>query len=478
MRWFSRGNTESLKSVQTEGAALQRFEQGSVPQLQEEVRGWFSGMKTVLRRVGLRSGRLHYPDTDADNLISWHHRNELAYSCVEKIAQTAIDPELIVETRKDASAPWERDDGHPLCRLFTRPNDRLDGSAFLARWLVMLHVTGTFRARIYRNDLGLPARLVPVLSPARLVPVVEMRSGVPPLHYEYQDLNFRENVPTEDVFTDSLFDPRDEHAGLSPLAVALGAVDMDAAQTEYVRAFFDNGGVPSGVIQVKNTTLTDLEAEGILARWVRKYARGVHGRQVSPAVLDQNAEYQRIGANLDELASEALSERAEARVCAPFGVPPLLAGALVGLKNQNNRASAGAANKEFWENKVSPLLKRIRIHLTWTLLKEFEGEDRIAAGLVRVNWDLSQVSAMKEDVDAVQKRARENLKAGGITLDQFLEKIGEKPLEDRRGQIYYIPSNVQVVRADELGAKVEPPKEPTLSLLPSGEPTEVSREIN
>ncbi len=189
---------------------------------------------------------------------------------------------------------------------------------------------------------------------------------------------------------------------------------------------------------------------------MRKYRRTSQVR-TGPAVLDENTSYDKIGANPDELASQHLNERAEARICAPFGVPPLLAGALVGLKHQNNRASARAANADFWENKLSPMYKRLRIHLTWTLFKEFEGEDRIRAGLSRLNWDMSQVLALQEDMESKRKDARENLKAGGITLDQFLEKIGEKPLDGDRGKVYYIPNNLKVVRADELGAKVEPP---------------------
>jgi HK97 family phage portal protein len=424
---------------------------------------WF-GVKATspTRRVGI-TGRLHYPDTDDDSLITWHRRNELAYACVEKIAQTALDPDLIVEKRTDPKKEWQRDDGHPLRQLWARPSDDLDASAFLARWLVMLHVTGRFQARIYRNDLGLPAQLVPVLPPARLVPVVSGRAGTPPLYYEYQDLAIREDVPTSEVFSDSLFDPADEYGGLPPLAVALGAVDMDAAQTEYVRAFFGNGGVPSGVITVKNKTLSQEESDSILARWMRKYSRNSRQRG-APAVLDQNAEYQKIGANLDELASESLSERAEARVCAPFGVPPLLAGALVGLKNQNNRASAGAANAEFWQNKLSPLYKRIRTHLTWNLLVEFEGRDKIAAGLVRLNWDLSQVAALQEDVTAIEKRAKDSLLAGGITLDEYREKIGKKPLDNELGKVFFIPSSVRVTKQAEIGAVAPPP-----NTLPAGQ---------
>lgn len=479
MNLFGRKETKALKGADDD-AAITRAEHGHLPNFHEDAGGWFSGVKTVLRRVGMRSGRLHYPETDTDNLISWHRRNELAYSCVEKIAQTAIDPELIVETRISTSGEWERDDSHPMRRLFLRPDVKLSGAGFLARWLVMLHVGGTFRARIYRNELGLPARLAPVLPPARMMPVVSGRAGTAPLYYEYQDLAVREDVAAEDVFEDAFFDPRDEYGGLSPLAVALGAVDMDAAQTEYVRAFFDNGGVPSGVIKVKNTTLKEDEADGILARWMRKYQRTSKMRG-APAVLDENAEYQRIGSNLDELASEELTERAEARVCSPFGVPPILVGSLVGLKHQNNRASARAAQADFWDSKMSPLYKRIREHLTLTLLPEFEGRDRIDAGLVRLNWDMSQVLALQEDVDAAQKRARENLKAGGITLDEFRAKIGEQPLEDDRGKVFFIPTNVRVVRADEVGEKAEqkrgrvgaaPP------LLTEGEPADVSREVN
>jgi phage portal protein BeeE len=288
-------NSESTKALETVNRTGPPQEQA--PEIHSEVSGggWFSGMKARFtpRRVGVR-GRIRYPYTDTDNLISWHRKNELAYSCIQKIAESAIDPVLTVETRTSPKAEWKRDDSHPFAQLIARPSDDLDGTAFLTRWLVMLHVTGQFKARIYRNRIGLPARLVPVLYPAKLIPVVSGISGTPPLYYEYQDSLSREDVPMEDVFTDSLFNPGDEYGGLAPLAVALGAVDMDAAQTEYVRAFFDNGGVPSGIIRVLNKTLEKEEADGILERWMRKYKRGSTVK-TGPAVLDQNAEYQKIG---------------------------------------------------------------------------------------------------------------------------------------------------------------------------------------
>jgi hypothetical protein len=172
----------------------------------------------------------------------------------------------------------------------------------------------------------------------------------------------------------------------------------------------------------------------------------------------------------DELASQYLNERAECRVCSPFGVPPLLVGALVGIKHQNNRAGARAANSDFWENKLSPLYKRIRIHLTWTLFREFEGEDRIKAGLSRLNWNMENVLALQDDVDTKQKRAKESLLAGGITLDEYREKIGEKPLDKDQGKVYFIPTNVKVVRADEMGVKVEPTPPPNNQpALPKGQ---------
>lgn len=396
-------------------------------------------------RVGAGSGRVEPPATDTNSLIEWHQRHELVYACCEKIAQAAVDPELVVERFNRKTETYERDTGHRLERLIARPNPAANNADFVTAWLVSLHVAGVFYAEIVRDRSGLPAQLWP-LNPARVLPVVSEGSNEI-VAYEFRDTRHRERLPAEDVFAHRFYDPASSYSGLSPLQVALGAVDMDRAMTDYVRQFFAGGGVPSGIIRILNRTVPQAEADSLIARWMMKYRRG-SSLQQAPAVLDQNAEYQKVGANLNEIANESLRENAEARICSVFGVPPILVGALVGLKHQNNRASARAAQSDLWENKLSPLFKRMRIALQWRLLTEFVAEELIHSGEYRLAWDMSRVSALQEDVDAIQKRARDNFSAGFITVNEARASVGLDAVET--GGVFYVPVRANVVAEDDL----------------------------
>ncbi|HXG66936.1 MAG TPA: phage portal protein [Blastocatellia bacterium] len=379
-----------------------------------------------LRRVGVQ-GRPQYPLTDTRSLIAWHRRNELVYSCLQKIAQAVIDPDLIVE-RRSAQGQWAREDGHPFRRLLVRPNPMQDGASFLASWLVSEHVAGSFYAEIVRSRAGLPVELWP-LDPSKVLPIAGSgRGGEQIAAYEFRDGHYRVELPARDVLVSRLPDIGSLYHGLAPLAVALGAVDADAAQTDYIRAFFDNAGVPSGIIKIKGRALSQEQAEGIQERWLRRHSR--RGKlPAGPAVLDENAEYQKIGANLDELESNTMRAVLEARICTVFGVPPLLVGAYVGLQFVNQRATAEAALKDFWTNKMSPTLKRIRSFLTWRLLAEFEGEEAIYAERVRLNWDMSRVAALAEDESARHQRIREDFLAGLMTKAEARAQLGLSPGE-------------------------------------------------
>jgi hypothetical protein len=187
------------------------------------------------------------------------------------------------------------------------------------------------------------------------------------------------------------------------------------------------------------------------------------------AVLDQNADYQKIGSNLDELASDSLSGRAESRICAVFGVPPNLVGAYVGLLHVTANATAKAELQNFWDNKISGELAVMREWLTWFVLPEFEDIEDIKAEKIRVGWDISQVAFLQEDVEKMHLRARDNFKAGGWTLNEFRQATGM--VADPAGDYYIQPINVTALspenRAIEAAQKVPAGTDP--NVLP--EPT-------
>lgn len=395
-----------------------------------------------LARVGV-NGLAPYPNSSMRSLVTWQRRNELVFACVNKKAEAAEDPEPIVESRTDDGL-WEIIAGHPLRRLLMRPNPEMTGADFMSFWVTSEQVCGFFAAEILRSRSGLPVELWP-LNPLLL----RLKDDGT---FIYGDHRKKVELERRDVFYTHLTDLVNPHSGVSPLQVALGSIEADSQQTDYVRSFFESSAIPSGILKVKGRSLTESAVDKILTAWRKRY--GKNGDYESgPAVFDDSADYQKIGAALNELDNSILRQQTEARICSAFGVPSLLVGAFVGLVNVNQKASAIEANRDFWVNTMSPLFKRFRNILTWQLLPEFEGIAAVRMEKVRVFWDMSEVMGLQEDVASKHLRAREDFRAGAITLNTFEATVGLPPSVD--GEYYLRPVNRIPVTPDVVKSQAE-----------------------
>lgn len=413
-----------------------------------------------LQQVGV-TGRAAPMNTNRNNLEKWSRRNELVYACIEKISLCAVDPTPIVQKSSETNE-WETVKGHPLTRLLNDPNPLEDGPTFWGAWLASENIFGEVYAEIVRNAMGQPVQLW-LLNPLNMVPIAgKGESGSPITAYEYTLNGRRVTLKAEDVLVRRRKDLTNPYYGLSPLAVGLGAVDLDSAQTDFARAFLNGGGVPSGVLKYLNQTLTSEKAEMIRQKWNSNYSR-FGSSPNGTAVIDMNVDYVKIGANPAEIESDSLRGQSESRICSVFGVPPILVGAHVALLNVNQKASVREALTDFWTNKMSPEFKKLRIFLTKTLLSEFEDVALIQAEKVRVNWDMSQVLALQEDTDKRHDRARKDFQAGIITFNEVRSETNRKPLPD--GDFLLKPSMVVPTTPETLLIEAEkvpietPPKE-------------------
>lgn len=396
--------------------------------------------------VGVQ-GRPQYPSTDPEKLQLQYRRNEIVYAAIRAKTTAVTDPRLLVEQRSSGSE-WKEIEGHPLRRLLMRPNDMMDEAAFHASAIASHDISGRFYAEIVRGQNKLPIEMHP-LNPAKVNPVPGEKGRT--VAYVFRDGNQKITIPAENMIDWKYYDPISRYQGLSPLAVALGSVDADSAQTDFTREFFNNAGVPSGMLKIKGRTISQTEADEIKSRWMMRFGRN-WGRMHDIAVMDENAEYEKMGANLDELQSEILREFTETRVCMVFGVPPLIIYAFAGLKRATY-SNLKEALPGFWDTTMSPLLKEWRTYLAWRLLPEFVDPELIYGERIRLNWDMSQVAALQEDVDAAQLRARENLKVGGITLNEFRSIVQQKP--DPGGD-YYLRGIAQVAVPEGVLPEPEP----------------------
>jgi HK97 family phage portal protein len=394
-------------------------------------------------------------DVSLDNLWRYAKRSEVVFACIEKKATAATDAVLVIE--KKSGDEWEPVDSHPMLSLLNKPNPYDDGESFIKSWIESENFADNFYAEIVRSGAGVPVQLFP-LNPIYLVPQWYMGSnGWYIDHYRYFQTGYPVRLEVEDILVRRRHSLGSIYSDVSQMAVALNSIDADTSATEYVRAFWNNGGAPSGVIAIAGRTLTPIEVKHIQQEWMSRYSRNGSNR-LGPAILPEGTTYTPVSSKLNELNNESLSDEAVSKICMIFGVPPILIGAVVGLKHVTQNATAQAAMGEFWAHTMSPELKSIRNFLTWTLLPMFEDINTIKNGLIRCNWDLSQVDAMQEDVDAVHSRVGEGYQNGIYTLNEARAKVGLDPVDANQGGDEFFKPPQPVAPDNQPPDKPKPPK--------------------
>lgn len=371
-----------------------------------------------------------------------YRSHELVFACINKIADVMNDAEVVVE-RFTSEEKWERIKGHPFVAMFSRPNPMQTGRDLRRLMVQSEQCFGCFYAYIERAPDGAPRSLM-VLNPNRVKTEKDVNGDIKGYSYLLGNGGQR-MLGVDEVLIRRRADIVDQLNGFAPLLTALASINSDLGFTDYVDAFFESDGTPSGLLKILNQNVNETKREALQAQWRLKYGRG-GSNQKGVAVLDQNADFQKIGSNLDELASDSLSGRFESRICTVFGVPPNLVGAYVGLMHVTANATARSELRNFWDNKISGELAALREWLTWFVLPLFEPIEDIEAGRVRVSFDISQVAFLQDNVDAIHKRSRENFQAGGWTLNEFRQATGQLP--DDAGDYYIQPRTVAPISPD------------------------------
>lgn len=367
----------------------------------------------------------------ADVTIREAVAHETVFRCLEKITDAAQDAQPTVERK--GRADWSPDLTHPLLTRLKSPNLEQGWPEFFKQLLIDEHAWGRWYVEIVRSrSLG-----VAELRPIDVRWVIEVGEyGMGGYLYDLwnDELNIgrvisyvvddgirqREILP-KNLVAFRLFPRNSVMGGLSPVRAALASVGVDASLNRYADAYLTNGG-PSGLLKVKGKRLTDVQAEALQARWRAKYAQG-GTNEGGVAVLDEDADYQAIGSPLEDLAADELKQHVEAAICSAMGVPPVLVGAFVGLRWNNQRAGAVMALRDFWANKMSPLMARYRHLFNRYFLSLYE-DPALIETRVRCGWDLSQSAAANEDVDLIAKRARDNFNSGLVSVNEAREKLG------------------------------------------------------
>lgn len=168
----------------------------------------------------------------------------------------------------------------------------------------------------------------------------------------------------------------------------------------------------------------------------------------APLVLTGAMDVTKISSDPRELDLKELRNVPESRVAGVTGIPAIVLQFLVGLEHGHYGAAYEQARQQGYENVIIPIQRHISEDLTWQVLPEIDKTKG-----ARIDFDITKVRVLQEDRDALYKRESDALRAGGITINQFLTSIGKDTVPD--GDIYLIPSMSTPMNVEKLKARAE-----------------------
>jgi HK97 family phage portal protein len=388
----------------------------------------------------LPNARAVYPD-DTNVMVltrDGYRRCVTAFAAINLIADSVAEATLRVY-EDQGSGKREEVPNHPLRQLMQRPNPDKSESELLGLMLRHAAIAGFSVLEKVRSSRGNVVQLWP-LNPANLKAI--RRDQAPP-DWEYtvhrHPLSpFRLSADDVVVFT-YMDDLSLAPTGDTPLRAVMRQAGVLNALTDFVKLLLDRGGVPPIVLvadpvdkdrRYDDGDLTDADIEAIREQWMQRY--GGYTNWTGPAVI-QGVRIERVGLNLNELAFADLRDVIDLDVCRAFRVPPILVQVQAGIESSYGLMFEQSM-RAMQLYTAGPLRARLDGALTRQLLPEFD-----AAPSRSREFDTSAVPALQEDADAKHTRARSDFAAGGITLDEYRQSIGQEAIGGDLGTSIMLP---------------------------------------
>ena len=358
---------------------------------------------------------VEYPDSNFENFASQGYgKNEIVHACIRELAISTAAPRYFVHGR-DSQGGLVEQPASPYAKLLDRPNPQNDYYQWVERFITYLYVAGNVYVLKERNRTNKITALW-LLRPDR-VTIQSSDMGVNKYVYTIDGKEY--HIPPADVAHMSFPNPGGDVYGMSPLSVMAKTVNLDLAMTDFAKLFFQNAGVPSGLLKVKRRISSQEEASMIRSRWRSSFGGANNMHRV--AVLDNDAEYQAMAAAPKDMDLKGLHDLTETRICAVLGVPPILIGANVGLA-RSTYSNYREARLSFHSETVEPLVSRFVRFINSNLSPDFG--DGLELGV-----DFSQVLGFLDDRDSQTTRVSTLFNSGIITLNEAREQVGQDAVD-------------------------------------------------
>lgn len=222
--------------------------------------------------------------------------------------------------------------------------------------------------------------------------------------------------------------PIDPYRGVGTVQAALTYIQTEEAASKWTRNAIHNVGRPSGIVGIDGT-IGDKEYQ----EFKENFTAEVNGvENAGKTLFIRNAQkitFQKLGMELSEINLEGLKNLSRDDIMAMWRVSKTMLGIGEGVK-----MSSSKENRAVWmENVVTKKMHRL--------------VDTIEAKLIDRWGDQNLVVDYVDPSPAFHEDAREDFKAGGLTLNEYRTHIGED--EVANGDVRFMPINIVPVAEDE-----------------------------
>jgi HK97 family phage portal protein len=340
-----------------------------------------------------------------------YQKNIVVYRCVSLIS------------RGVGSVPWHLYQGdqrlqiHPLLNLLKNPNPQQGLARFMETLTSYLLLAGNvyIEAVMPENE---PIELY-LLRPDR-VRIIPGSYGIPEAYtYTLKGRTLRIPVDTLNgksrILHIRTFHPLNDWYGMSPIEVAAHAIDQHNAVAGHNLALLQNGGRPTGALQV-NPQDQDILTEEQRTRLREELQKAHEGSRNAGRImiLEGDIQWKEMGLSpkdLDFIEGKNLSAREIAQV---YGVPPML----VGVPGDATFANYKEARYHLWEDTILPHMEMIKGELNHWLAPLF-GEN------LTLDYDTDSIPALAPKREALWAKL-EN--ASFLTMNEKRELVGYPPV--------------------------------------------------
>lgn len=408
---------------------------------------WFSMM--------LGSTQIDYRASAGDG-----RTNAAVMACVRFAQRTFPEAPLVVMVR-NSDGELKPVPDHALQQKLEHPNPYYSGVHLLGAIVADLMLTGN--AYIVKVRTG--NRRIAELWWA---PSTTMEPAWPDdgskfiSHYEYRVEGDVINISPEDVVhLRQGFDPSNQRKGLSDLVSLYREIATDNEAANWTASLLRNGAVPGIIVSPEGDTVaTTEEAEEVREKLAQRWGGDNRG---GPTVMKGATKVQVLSFSPQEMDLARIRNVPEERITAVFGIPAAVVGLGTGLEQTKVGATMAESREQAYESCLIPLQRLIVAELQMQLVPDF-GDP----ATLRLMFDLSQVRVLQDDQNALHERARADLGAGLVTLNQALQMIGQEPLTGPEGDARFIPNTVTVVTTETMIPDPAALAEPTpLRALPA-----------